>query len=383
MPLAQYQGLPPGARGYMIGEGQAQEAGQRNLANLTKATQLQGALQKMQMEQQLKGILQQTGGDPAKAVQALIAAGTPQSIALAAKLKGMMPKPAEPYTLAPGAQRRGADNSIVAEAPQRLPTQQPSPVARLIAERDAIPQGDPRRNIYDQAITHATNPQQQRIIIPPQPHQPQWQDIADPLKPGSFIKVNPALFNEDKYKAGDRSGVLGGSKAPGLAERAVPAPIVKAYIENNTALSKLDRADAAVTAYPAAFGLHRLVGDTINQRVDPQGVDARAIISDIGSLKIHDRSGAAVTAAETPRLKPFIPKVDDTPETITKKLASFRKEYQQIQADIGAIYSKDQGYKELPASAAPVAPARQVKRTGTAPDGRKVIEYTDGTVETK
>ena len=64
MPLAQYQGLPPGARGYMIGEGQAQEAGQRNLANLTQATQLQGALQKMQLEQAWKNDIAALGPNP-------------------------------------------------------------------------------------------------------------------------------------------------------------------------------------------------------------------------------------------------------------------------------------------------------------------------------
>lgn len=114
MPLAQYQGLPPGARGYMIAEGQAQEAGQRNLANLTQATKLQGALQKMQMEQQLRGVLAQVGGDPKKAMEALLASGTPQGIELATHLKGLLPKPPEPYTLAPDATRYGPDNKPLA-----------------------------------------------------------------------------------------------------------------------------------------------------------------------------------------------------------------------------------------------------------------------------
>ena len=52
--------------------------------------------------------------------------------------------------------------------PQTAQPQQPSSLSRLLAERDALPEGDPRRAIYDQGITHATNPQQQRIIVPPQ-----------------------------------------------------------------------------------------------------------------------------------------------------------------------------------------------------------------------
>lgn len=43
--------------------------------------------------------------------------------------------------------------------------------------------------------------------------QPQWQEIEDPLKAGSFIKVNPAQYDEARYKAGDKTGVLGKGKS--------------------------------------------------------------------------------------------------------------------------------------------------------------------------
>ena len=42
--------MPPGARGYLAGEEQAQEAGSRNLAQLTAATQIRGQLEKLQQE---------------------------------------------------------------------------------------------------------------------------------------------------------------------------------------------------------------------------------------------------------------------------------------------------------------------------------------------
>lgn len=140
-------------------------------------------------------------------------------------------------------------------------------------------------------------------------------------------------------------------------ERAIPASVSKAYVENATALRKIDRAMAEIDKTPDAFGLTNYLGDTIKQRTDPEGVTARAIVADIGSLKIHDRSGAAVTAAEFPRLKPFVPTATDNPETIKKKLAQFRIEYEQIQNDIGSIYSPDQGYKALPQSGG--TPARR------------------------
>ncbi len=69
----------------------------------------------------------------------------------------------------------------------RPTTPQPSNVARLITERDALPQNDPNRKLWDDAITHATNPQAQRIIIPPQPRQIQLTEDAS----GNKLIVNP------------------------------------------------------------------------------------------------------------------------------------------------------------------------------------------------
>lgn len=135
-------------------------------------------------------------------------------------------------------------------------------------------------------------------------------------------------------------------------QKPLPAAQSKAWIENNTSLRQIDRAMAAVKAYPKAFGIQRglpnalgaIVGGAINQRVDPKGIDARAIVSDLGSLKIHDRSGAAVTAAEFPRLVPFIPLVSDKADTIEKKLKNFKTTYEDIQQEI-LDFADTQGYK--------------------------------------
>jgi hypothetical protein len=59
----------------------------------------------------------------------------------------------EEYTLTPGAVRyRG--NQQVAAAPMK--EQNPSDLSRLISERDSLPQGDPRRQTYDNAIRKAS-----------------------------------------------------------------------------------------------------------------------------------------------------------------------------------------------------------------------------------
>jgi hypothetical protein len=112
--------------------------------------------------------------------------------------------------------------------------------------------------------------------------------------------------------------------AAGLKQ--VPVKITAAHSENTAKMTQIDQAIAAVNAYPKGFGLIRGGGEGINQRVDPGGVDARAIVANIGSLIIHDRSGAAVTISEQPRLRPFIPTVTDTPEAIVKKLNGLKRQ---------------------------------------------------------
>jgi hypothetical protein len=80
------------------------------------------------------------------------------------------------------------------------------------------------------------------------------------------------------------------------------------------------------------------------------------MIADIGSMKIHDRSGAAVSAAEFPRLKPFVPSANDEPAAAVEKLKLFKREYELMQQGITTFYSE--GYKQPPTSPAPAPTLR-------------------------
>jgi hypothetical protein len=131
----------------------------------------------------------------------------------------------------------------------------------------------------------------------------------------------------------------------------LPPAVNTAILENNKALDKIDRALGETQKNPNAFGLKNYVPDAILQRTDPQGVPARAVVADIGSMVIHDRSGAAVTAAEFPRLRPFVPQATDAPDVVAKKLQNFRTELASIQKDMAMTYSREQGYKPNPAQA--------------------------------
>lgn len=126
------------------------------------------------------------------------------------------------------------------------------------------------------------------------------------------------------------------------------------------AIDLLDGKNAGeLSGDPNATGWKGYLPQPVLNRIDPKGVDTRAMITDIGSLVLHDRSGAAVTASETPRLLPFIPLPTDDKETARKKLVRFKQIYEQEQQAYLDTYSKDQGYKtpKVPAAAPSKQPA--------------------------
>lgn len=141
----------------------------------------------------------------------------------------------------------------------------------------------------------------------------------------------------------------------------IPAPVNTALLTNSQNLTKVQQAIdlldgknvGALKGDKQATGWKGYAPQPVLNRIDPKGVDTRAMIADIGSLVIHDRSGAAVTAAESPRLMPFIPLATDDRETARKKLVRFKQLYEQEQGAMQAVYSKDQGYR------APTFPAQQ------------------------
>lgn len=145
----------------------------------------------------------------------------------------------------------------------------------------------------------------------------------------------------------------------------IPATANTAIISNGQSLKKIqqaldlvggknigDPAKGGATGDAEATGMKGYLFNGLLNRVDPKGVETRALISDIGSLKIHDRSGAAVTVSESPRLMPFIPLATDDSATVTKKLNSLRREVEGEAQALGDTYSKANGYKVKPAAAA-------------------------------
>lgn len=174
-------------------------------------------------------------------------------------------------------------------------------------------------------------------------------------RPARTQVVGESIVNLDTGTAEPIKGL------PSDGQGRVSAATRTQVAENTASLDLIRRAREAVQARPESFGLSKgisllpgmgQIGDVINQRTDPEGVAARQLVGNLSSRLIKDRSGAAVTVSEFPRLAAFIPQPYDTPEKILQNLDALERELQVVNAALanGATLA------ELGAGATPVAP---------------------------
>lgn len=146
----------------------------------------------------------------------------------------------------------------------------------------------------------------------------------------------------------DMQGANGGQKI-----KPVPATVSKAFLQNQQQMGVLDRAIKGVTANPDAVGFKAYLPDKVLNMVKKpgfaSGVEPRADVADIGSLVVHDRSGAAVTVSEYPRLKPFVPQATDDAATVLKKLNRMKSILAEETQGMADFYTPEQGYQGLTA----------------------------------
>ncbi len=167
-----------------------------------------------------------------------------------------------------------------------------------------------------------------------QEKEPNWQVVQTDE---GIKQVNP--------KTGEVRDVVQGGQS---LQKPLEASTRNKIATNKQTEQNITKALGSLVNNRQAVGLDRGRGisDAIDQRADPQGVEVRALIANIGSMVFHDRSGAAVSVSEAARLKPFIPSIRDTPEAIVQKLRSLR---QAIQEETGFL----SGHDHQPASATP------------------------------
>jgi hypothetical protein len=161
----------------------------------------------------------------------------------------------------------------------------------------------------------------------------------------------------------------------GKTPKPVPENVLKAMLTNSTSERQVDTAlqllggktvDGLQGDSGAIGPIQGRIPDTVLQKTNPNGVVTRAAIADIGSMIIHDRSGAAVTIAEMPRLIPFIPQITDTPEAAKAKLTRMKAELTNIGNEFRAVH-ESAGYT-MPTGLQPNAKVANPKPTPTQAD---------------
>lgn len=232
------------------------------------------------------------------------------------------------------------------------------PDADVIQERDHVhiePRGAPQRSGGVSVLQQG---------VPKLKGQARPATVAEKAQYGISADV-PAQMSPD-----GQIHVINGT---GANLKPVPPVIQGGYVGNQSSIKQIDEAIAAIRANPKALGLKNIVGDNVNQRLDPNGVPTRASVANIGSLVKHDRSGAAVTASEAPALMPFIPTVTDTADAAIKKLQGLRQQYVNANSEIEVAYGDGSGYRPMggqrpPAGPQPsAAPPRKAQAAPKAP----------------
>jgi hypothetical protein len=146
----------------------------------------------------------------------------------------------------------------------------------------------------------------------------------------------------------------------------IPQKIMDAHISDSALMKNLTDTITMAKNNPGSLGAINLLGDTVAQRANPEGIDLRGRIANLTATTIHDLAGATQTAGEIARLKPFIPNVQlDSPEAIVKKLEGFQAKLNEMNNERTKYYpalSQEQEAETPQVYQMPTLPAFATKR---------------------
>jgi hypothetical protein len=165
------------------------------------------------------------------------------------------------------------------------------------------------------------------------------QEVNKP-RPGQIVQTptGPQLVDTTKGTAEPIVGPTGEQLPPELKE--LPQGATEGYLGNLESIRNIDAAIKSLEENPEALGFKNIfVPDAIMQRLDAEGVDPRARVSDIANIRLHDLSGAAVTVGEAARFKPSLPNLSDSPAVAKRKLQNLRQQFEDKQKDFKKFYS--------------------------------------------
>lgn len=400
--LEQVLASVPGLAGY---QAQVNQNNATTLGNLQQGQAVGGILaqiqrqamnqQAMQEQQQLKGLLAQSGGDPANAVKALLQSGNPQAIGLAAKLHSLIPKPAEDRVVAPGGALISPTGEVRYQAPFKPDKpDKPPEIVQLTEMFNSLPEGDPRKKMIGKAIEAKTFGREEQIRLaaslrpPPQERNLQLTTDAN----GMQLIVNPDGTTRP-LTTQDGQGV----KKPVAADKPMTEFQGKAalYGTRSAQSDKVLRAlEDKISTTGLVAGQSTGVIGTALMSADQQRVDQAQ--RDFVNAVLRQESGAVISPAEFENAKKqYFPQPGNDARTISQKRANRQMAIQGFSrmsgpkgaADIQAIISEPllpgvQGTNPTPQQASgKIGGAGGYVETRKTADGRTLGKKADGTIE--
>lgn len=217
------------------------------------------------------------------------------------------------------------------------------------------------RQLYETAATHYTQPKAQvteRGVVQITPQLPPGMPAPGQFGPQAAPQQQagqgaaPGPASTQPGPTGSPAALPGTTPVPGVRvvqndQRDPPEKMLGAMLGNVDAVRRTQGAMDSLNGNPGAVGPGLQLFPNLANWFDPNGTTTRAMVADIGSLKLHDRSGAAITASEMPRLIPFIPSIGDTKAAAMDKLAKFQNEYRSTLADQYEVHGPKSGYRTL------------------------------------
>src|SRR3990167_3729743 len=329
MPLSDTLARIPGLAGYLAQQQMARQQEHGELAQTTGLMGLIQAAQKQRQEQELRAMMAQ-GGSPEQMSPRLMQMG-PQGLELAAKLKGLLPKPAEPYTLGVDQERYGPDNKLRARG---MPSPAPRPLAdnrpellRLQEVLETLPPDAPQRvpiqkrmdflstrapNAQPQVLTlmrardEETNPEKRRLLNEAikklTTHQPAVNVYSGSLTPAVDAQGNP-VFVQPSGREGVGPRIVEGAyppeKAAAAKERvgAQQSANTLANVETRIArMSNLIKRGSVTGGVVGPLGLAGRVAETARGAVQPDAPtpsidyqnEMRLLLSDVRKIVEKD-----------------------------------------------------------------------------------------------
>lgn len=291
MALAQI-GLPPGARGYLAAEQQAQESGTRNLANIGQITNIQGALQKLQQEQQMRAELAAADTDEKRAEVALRYGGP------AAIMSHLDRKE--------GRETRSADRAAQMDTQLRIAKDKIDAGIEAARQR-----GEDQRTLFNMQLEGRKQMAQLAASMrqPPQP-QPLQSVIGPDGKPILVERAKAVGMQPAPTGAGEPAGLSGEAAGKvAMADQAVSD--IRGARDILFPDGKMDRAAVAAMGVPFTAGLPGHKGAR----------DAYSRLHNAVGAKLRIETGAAATESEVKGiLDRFMPRVLDDEQTAKDRM---------------------------------------------------------------